>query len=674
MSIQTGIRYFDHRVVSRSEIDFLLQGLEHSGPDYVHVHLSDSVGMGFRGLLIAPEDREDQPLIGHRGSVITFDGRLDNREDIASRLGLTLSTAISDAMLALLSYERWGHESFDALKGEIACTVWDNRVQSLFLFRSLCGTRPLFFVATENRVLWSSELDDLVIKSGIDPIVNDAYAIGYAYYQPDLDESPFQNVHIVPSGTFVEVGRTGEISAPIPIWHPERISTLRLRTDQEYEEAWRNHVETAITKKLRIKGPIFCELSGGLDSTTLALLSDKALRKLGREARDLFTVSITFERSTTCDETRFIRLAEAARERAGIHIPECVQRPTFGLRDTSFTGAPNAHRFTPGRYAAIAEAMKNTGARVLLTGIGGDHLFWSDQGGSPELADFLVSRQFFSLISRARAWSRANGTPLWQILLSHAVSPVAVAAGFVRWLPSDLDLFPWITEKARKTLMQTGRDQGMRLNKRIELPSRRVRETMIRSFRALLSAGYFQGYQQIYFCHPYSNQDLIDFILALPMDQLVRPGQDRFLMRRATRGILPESIRTRRSKATINEAPCRVLEHEQEEIGDPHTLEVCQRGYAEPDQLVKAMRGIALGRIDHSYAFLRLMNIEQWLRSIRNVEARRQALKQSETANLRLHSHFPASSTGAAIQHSITATSEDGEKEEPCTRHLRSTA
>lgn len=655
MSIQTGIRYFDGRTAFRAEIEFLLQGLEYLGPDYVHVYLSKSVGMGFGGLLIAPEDRKDQPLLGHSGSVITFDGRLDNREEVACRLGLTMSTALSDAMLALLSYERWGRESFDLLKGEIACVVWDERTHSLFLLRSLCGTRPLFYVATQERITWSSELDDLVVKSGIEPIISDAYAIGYAYYQPDLDESPFQNVSIVAGGTYVEVKHAGQINTPVRIWHPERISTLRLRSDQEYEEAWRDQVETAITKKLRINGPVFCELSGGLDSTTLVLLSDIVLRKTGRDVRELSTVSITFETSTTCDETYFIRVAEAARGRAGIHVSESVQHPTFGLSDTTFTGAPNAHRFTPGRYPAIAQAMKSAGARVLLTGIGGDHLFWSDQGGSPELADFLVSWQFLSLISQAREWSRVAGAPLWQILLAHAVSPLAVATKLVRWLPSDLDMFPWTTRKVRKSLVRAGRDQGMRVNERIELPSQRVRETMIRSFRALLSAGYFQGYQQIYFCHPYSNQELIDFILALPMNQLVRPGQDRFLMRRATRGILPEPIRNRKSKATINEAPCRVLERELGEIGNANTLEVCQRGYAEPSSLAKAMHGIAMGRIDHSYAFLRLMNVEQWLRSLRTIEARRGALIRREGTSLELRPNSLASSSSDPIRHSSEA-------------------
>src|SRR5271155_5349601 len=136
MSIQTGVLYFDGRAVFRSEIEFLLQGLEYLGPDYAHVHLSKSVAMGFGGLLISPEDGRDQPLIGRSGSAITFDGRLDNRDEVASRLGLIVTTALSDAMLALLSYERWGRDSFDLLKGEIACAVWDERSNSLFLFRS----------------------------------------------------------------------------------------------------------------------------------------------------------------------------------------------------------------------------------------------------------------------------------------------------------------------------------------------------------------------------------------------------------------------------------------------------------------------------------------------------------------------------------------------------------
>jgi asparagine synthase (glutamine-hydrolysing) len=670
MSIQAGICCFDGRRVSRTEIAYLLQGLERRSPDYFRIHVSKSFGAGFRGLLIAPEDKPDQPLAGLSGSIITFDGRLDNRNELFVGLGMSLSDTVSDAMLTLIAYEKRGRGCFDQLKGEFACVIRDERSNSLFLFRSLCGTRPLFYVMTHNQIVWSSELDDLVVKSGIDPVVNDTYAIGYAYCQPDIDESPFRNVETVPPGTYIEFRDTANVSRAVPVWHPERISTLSLGSDDEYADAWRHHVQNAIASKLRTMGPVFCELSGGLDSTTLVLISDQILESKGRAISELTTTSLTFETSSTCDESYFIRIAETARGCKGIHISEHVQQPTFGLRDTAFTGAPSAHRFTPGRYPAIAEAMKLAGAHVLLTGIGGDHVFWSDQEGSPELADFLLGWRLGSLFTHASQWSKASRVPLWRILLSHALTPVAVTAGLGSWLPSEITRCPWIPKKACKWLVQAGRDQGIAINDGIDLPSRRVRETMIRAFRALLSAGHFQGHQQIYFSHPYSNQELIDFVLGLPMNQLARPGQDRFLMRRATQGLLPEAIRNRKSKATIDEAACRVLQHERDEIGDIKALEVCRRNYADPVALANAMPGVFMGRCDHSYALLRLMNLEQWLRSLRNLGTCR-ALSQNEESPLFLHSSPTPSSSGDSIQHSTSASPIGWRKEEPCIRHPR---
>lgn len=667
MSVQVGIHYFNGRDVCCEEIEFLLHGLNHRGPDYTQIRTSRSLGMGFRGLLIAPEDKEDQPILGTSQGLITLDGRLDNRDEIALQLGIQLSESVSDPMLALTAYERWGTDSFCRLQGEIACVVWDERTRTLFLFRSLCGTRPLFYIASQERIIWSSELDDLVIKSGIDPIVNDDYAIGYAYYQPDIDESPFSYVSTVPCGTYIEIKSTGKVNLPVAVWHPERISTLLLRSEKEYDEAWRYQVENAITKKLRTRHPAFCELSGGLDSTTLVLMADRVLRKMARSPSELTTVSLTFETSTTCDESHFIRIAETVRGCPGIHIPESVQQPTFGLKDIAFTGAPNAYRFTPGRYRAIARFMKIAGARVLFTGTGGDHLFWSDQGGSPELADLLVGWHLSSLISQGCEWSRAARIPLWQILLSHALWPMALTTPFAAWLPSDIDTFPWITKKARECFARRGLDQGIRANKYIALPSRRVRETVIRSFRALLSAGYFQGLEEIYFSHPYSNQQLIDFVLSLPMNQLACPGRDRVLMRRATQGLLPEPIRTRKTKTTIDEIFSRVLERERHEIGDPRKFEVCQRGYAAPNVLAKEMVRIAIGRMDHSSSLFRLMNIEQWLRSLETIGARRQALKKEQRAS----PDRVASSSSDSIRHSTSTSPLDGEKEELCTRHPR---
>jgi len=137
MSVQVGVLSFSDRHIGPDEIDFLLYGLEDRAPDYSHTYLAGPLAMGVRGFLIAPEDNKDQPMRSSGGAVITFDGRLDKRADVARRAGLQESTNVSDVTLALISYEQSGLNSFDHLMGEYAYVLWDAHRGSLFSVRSL---------------------------------------------------------------------------------------------------------------------------------------------------------------------------------------------------------------------------------------------------------------------------------------------------------------------------------------------------------------------------------------------------------------------------------------------------------------------------------------------------------------------------------------------------------
>jgi asparagine synthase (glutamine-hydrolysing) len=631
MSVQAGTLRFYHSPVCHAEVAFLLQGLESRAPDYSGIHVSGSVGLGFRGFNISPEDSADQPLAGITGDSITFDGRLDNREDLV-RL-LDIQGPVSDARVALTAFEAWGAASFERLAGEYALVVWNALEREVFLARSRCGTRPLFFTANTSGVTWSSEIDDLVLKSGITPEVNDAYTIGYLYYQPDIDESPFCNIGIVPCGSYIQVKVSGEIRDPVFTWHPEKVVPLQLPSDADYEEAWREETERAVARRLRTGKPIFCELSGGLDSSTVALLAHRFLVNSGSDPARLTTVSCTYETSRSCDETHFIEMVEQTRNRAGLHISEHSQGATTGLEDIQFTGVPNTGHLFPGRYTAIQRLMKDAGARVLLTGIGGDHVFWSDHTGSPELADFLIRGRLLAAVAGARRWSQAAAATFRETFVTWALAPIIIAHPWMRLRSADANLRPWITSKARQWLNGKGRSYGLRIDPRGRCPSLRTRAHVMRSLSALVSAGYFQEYHGIYFSHPLASQQLVDFVLALPMNQLARPGEDRSLMRRASVGLLPEKVRTRKSKGSIDEMFCRVLEREQRLIGRAELLEVCRREYAEPTLLAQAIREVALGRLDQSYALVRLFSLERWLRSLDRVCFRQPGvrLRQAES-------------------------------------------
>lgn len=638
MNSQTGVLTFDSRVIDKREIAFLSQSEGGCRGDYSTVHLGGSIAMGFRGVLITPQDKQDQPLVS-KALVLTFDGRLDRREELTSRMGLVNTTVLSDADLVALAYEATGEKIFEDLIGEFACVLWDIRLSLLFMVRSLCGTRPLFYVVSDKQAVWSSDIRDLILKTDVDLDVNDAYVLGFAYYQPDPCESPYRKIHVVPPGSYVCINHRGDERAPVSTWHPERIQALRLASDDEYEALWREQVEIAVADKLRARGPIFAELSGGLDSSTLVLMADRVLTKSGRDPAGLTTASRTFETSVYCDESFFISMVEKARNRVGIHVPESALKMTLGLEPAEFVGLPSRHQQIPGKYEMIASAMQSEGACVLLNGIGGDEIFWSDSSDNPELADLLLKGRFLELLLEARKWSEYSGVPLWREILNHAVVPITTALSYFPWRPLEtVRRIPWCTPAVRKWFAQSGRRLGLRLDPNVQLPSRRTRVLSVRSFQAVVAGGQYPGHEGIYFSHPYSHQRLIDFMLSVPMEQVIRPGEGRSLMRRALHGLLPEKVRIRRSKGGTDEAFCRTVAGEYHTIGELSSLEVCRRGYAEPKALTEPIRLTRIGRLQYCGALSRLFCVEQWLRSLTMVDSRRSTVRQNGQRTPELHS------------------------------------
>src|SRR5260370_40126106 len=64
--------------------------------------------------------------------------------------------------------------------------------------------------------------------------------------------------------------------------------------------------------------------------------------------------------------------------------------------------------------------------------------------------------------------------------------------------------------------------------------------------------------------YPFLDQTLIEFVLSIPADQLLRPGERRSLMRRSLAGILPQEILSRRTKQMGERTPMLILEKTRE--------------------------------------------------------------------------------------------------------------
>jgi asparagine synthase (glutamine-hydrolysing) len=580
--------------------------------------LDGPLAMVYRGDRIThEEDQEVQPLVSGPFT-LTWDGRLDNREDWGARMGLTSVSEIPDPTLVGMAYSHFGEAIFAELIGEFALTLWSQRLKELVFVRSVCGARPLYYVQDKKRIEWSSDFAHLVRITEVDLAVNDAYLLEYLVSQPSVQRTPLINVHSVEPGTALRFANSA-FQPAVKLWDPRRIKTLHYASDRQYEEELRERLDEAVRLRMRARSCVFAELSGGLDSSSLVLTADEVSRAAGKGHGRLNTVSCRYEESESCDEGYFIRQIEDARGIISFYVHEIDQQVTLGLHDVRFTGLPSPLHCYPGRYRAYASLMHKHQAHILLTGEGGDHLFWSILDGAPVVADELWSRNIRHAHQKCTEWSRFTGTPYIRLLLRQAI-PLAFGPIFglaPQYQPPALPV--WLSQSWKRCFHETVWD-AVAPERDTGRPAFRAHLRQVEALFCQLSAGYLSEYRDIYVSHPYAHRPLVEFCLSLPISQHLRDGQTRSLMRRALADRLPSRVLSRKSKGSLEEPLARALEKELSIVGRLSDWQLCQRGIADPEPLGQAIRATRLGlQSPTSGNFIRVFSLERWLRSLGHI-------------------------------------------------------
>jgi asparagine synthase (glutamine-hydrolysing) len=619
MKLQLGLLHLDGRAATIDDWGNLLGQFAERSTETAGETTNGSLLMAYRGDRITrEEDSEVQPL-RHGPYILTWDGRLDNREELAERTGLRHYETLSDNQIVLNAYERLGDPVFSDLIGEFALILWCGRTRSLRFARSACGARTLYYVLTQDSLIWSSDFAHLVRITRVDLAVNDKYVVEYLVSQPATTTTPLRYVDVIPSNSVVHF-QDGRVKSKRELWNPTRVSALRYRTDGEYEEHFREQMREAVKVRLRAKHPIFAELSGGLDSSTIVLLADEILRSQNRPPDELQTVSCVYEQSETCDELPFIQAVADKRGVDPLLVHEKEQRITLGLDDPRFTGLPNALHCFPGRYSTIAAHMRGYNARVLLTGRGGDHLFWSEADGTPIVADELRKANLLGAHAQCRRWSRAASAPYYDLLVNRAV-PVAFESLWPRRSRYKKPEMPvWVHPRHAGMCLADNPDFDGYQTWRAA-PSRRAQVFFLQHMFRYLGSGFLREFDELYISHPYSHRPLIEFCLGVPVSQFLRNGNTRSLMRRALKDLLPQKIVKRVSKGLVDETMARALRREWTNTGSLLNWQLCVRGYVTHAHLLESLTITRLGIVHHIGPLVRLFSFERWLRSLSNVRS-----------------------------------------------------
>ena len=616
MKLQTGLLYLDGRPASAIDSAEMLGEFASRHVDIAGAKIDGSLFIAYRGDRIAPEeDFEIQPLTSGP-CTLTWDGRLDNREEIADRAGLLQIDTVSDPDIVLAAYHLFGDAIFPELIGEFALVLWSRIDRNLRFVRSTCGARTLYYVLSPKRLMWSSDFAHLVRVSGVDLTVNDEYVVRYLVSQPSGRLSPLLNVIPVPPNRLLRFV-DGCVKHTRELWDPTQISPLQYKSDREYEEGFRESLTQAVRVRLRAKQPIFSELSGGLDSSSIVLIADKILQERGESPSTLQTISCVYETSRSCDESAFVREIEEQRGIESLRIHESDQKVTLGLENPSFTGLPNSLHSFPGRYQKVAELMRPSGARVLLTGRGGDHLCWSEPDGAPIVADELMKGSMFGAHRECLEWSQAAGISYYEFLTTRAFPLVLNSLWPQALLYKQPEVPRWISPKHQKKISHI--PEFGRYSKWRSAASQRAQVLVTDHMFRYLASGAFTEYGELFVSHPFSHRPLVEFCLRTPVSQFLRNRQTRSLMRRALIDILPGKTQRRVSKGLLDETMFRALRKECLVDSNIPTWEVCKREIALAAPLRNALNQAYLSVLDQSGPFFRLISVERWLRSLNHL-------------------------------------------------------
>ncbi len=319
MSAITGIYHFNKEPVPFEHCKGIMDVLQKYPSDDVQVWHKDHVFLGCHAQWITPESvGERQPFYDHERQVtITADAIIDNRQELFERLQVSHDKrkGMPDSQLILLSYYKWGEDAPKYLVGDFAFMIWDKREQKLFGASDFSGSRTLYYYRDLNRIAFCTVIMPLFSLPYIKKELNEEWLAGFLATpgiadELDAESTVYKNIiQLPPAHTISVKGGHVILSRYCTLLPAEK---LKLKTDQEYEEAFRDVFQTAVTEQTRCHKKVGARLSGGLDSGSVVSFAAPALRE---ENKLLHTYSYVPEKSfedwtpksRIADETPYIK-------------------------------------------------------------------------------------------------------------------------------------------------------------------------------------------------------------------------------------------------------------------------------------------------------------------------------------------------------------------------------
>lgn len=614
MSVQFGRWNFDGKPVDRDYLEKARASIAPCGPDDAGSYSKNNITIVYHAFHTTKESRrETQPHVTASGAILTWDGRLDNRADLIQQLRDVVTITSTDVAIVAAAYKYWGSDCFAMLIGDWALSLWDPHTRSLILAKDPIGTRHLYYTLDSDQVTWCSILDPLLLFAGKTFRLEEEYLAGWLAFFPASHLTPYVGIHSVPPSSSVLI-QAGHRAVSV-YWDFDPAKRIRYCSDAEYEDHFREVFTQAVRRRLRADCPVLAELSGGLDSSSIVCVADILVTRGAAEAPRLDTISYYDDTEPNLNERPYFRLVEEKRGRLGRHI-DFSGREFFKpeLAGTKFALSPGASLRHDQAAKEFNDCVTSQGIRVVLSGMGGDEITGGVPTPIPGIQDLITAGNFNVLADQLKLWALTKKKP-WFHLLFEAVKgflPAALARA-----PRSRRPAPWLNKTFVKRNRAALQGYESRLTLFGSLPSFQTNLITLGGLRRQIGADVLPSEPVYEKRYPYLDRDLLEFMYAIPRQQVVRAGQRRSLMRRALMEVVPEGILDRKRKAFVARAPTAAISSEWTSLREiTRNMVSASLGVITEQSLSEFLYKARQGQPVPLVQLMRTLYLELWLRSV----------------------------------------------------------
>ena len=594
----------------RSQIESMANIQSHRGPDNQGLYIDPHHKVGLihnRLKIIDLSETGNQPMSNPDNSKwIVFNGEIYNYLEIKSELSDYPYKSETDTEVILAAYEKWGDRCVEHFIGMFAFAIWDTKINTLFCARDRLGIKPFYYTKYDNCFIFSSEIKG-ILATGYpaepDRQTWSEYLID-GYYDHN-NKTFFEGIKSLDPGKTLKL--SGDKISETRYWNLflNKSETLHNISDKDATEQLSYLIKDSVKLRLRSDVPLGINLSGGIDSASLA--ATMSLLVANNSKINAFTASYN---ESKYDELKFAdqtildsQIVQHTSRLNPKEVPEMTNECMW-YQEGPYGGISTLS------YYKLHKLAKTKNVTVLLEGQGVDELFAGYKYFYPSyLADLMRDHKWKelnlefnsqrknlgSILSQMKIITQGGKTNTYQDGTNHL--KIDCISSNIRKTHTESKSFdsPYndhLTNALYRDLFHTKLPRVLRFNDRLSMAhSRELRE-------------------------PFLDHRLVEFAFNLPANKKIREGIQKFIIRENMKNLLPGSILNAEKRPVVTPQREWIKSSIKPFIMDIiHSQSFEQREFFDVKQVRKTFKEFCDGNSDNSFFIWQWVNTEIWFRT-----------------------------------------------------------